>query len=355
METMAAATVGASFTPWLRLVDAGESSLTLVSVLEHEGLAGAHDIEVREGVAYVAGKTGRVAILDVSDPARPSLLSTISTDEESALNNAETVLLVDDTCLLGTNALLALDISHPSAPTITRIVDDERIDRINGMVSWGEHAIAVNKGGYLDVFDISDPREPSLLGVADTRKSGNLRSPHDIARFGDRYLVLPSAGTEMPAYFGIYEVSRTGGQLLPADAWRCIGTVYDSNLAGANRIVVDDRYAYVCCHYSHRLGIIDLADPHEPRLVTTVRTAGYEPDGLAKDGALLFVGAGRTVEVFDVATPDNPRSIAVYSGDPLFSEPEGPGRGNAHDLVVRAGFVYVTAQRDDRIGILKFE
>jgi len=353
LQTMAAAAVGAS-TVGLQTAGADESSLALVSVLEHDGLAGAHDIEVRDGLAYVAGKTGRFAILDVSEAARPSLLSAIGKEDESALGNAETVLLVDDTCLLGTDALLAVDISHPAAPKITHVVDDERIDRLNGMVCWGERAIAVSKSGYLDLFDISNPRAPSLLGVADTRKKGTLRAPHDVARFGDRYLVVPSAGKEMPAYFGIYDVSRGGGEVLPADEWRCLGTVSDSSLAGANRIVADDRYAYVCCHYSHRLGVIDLADPHEPRLVTTVRTTGYEPDGLAKEGDLLFVGAGRTVEVFDIALPDTPRSIAVYSGDPLFDESDGPGRGNAHDLVVRDGFVYVTAQRDDRVGILTF-
>jgi hypothetical protein len=149
-------------------------------------------------------------------------------------------------------------------------------------------------------------------------------------------------------------VSREEGGLLPAGEWRCTGTISAPILAGADRIVTNDRYAYVCCHYSHRLGVIDLVDPHGPQLATIVRTAGYEPDGLAKDGSRLFVGAGRTVEVFDITRPNNPQSIAVYSGDPLFDEPEGPGRGNAHDLVVHAGFVYVTAQRDDRVGILKF-
>jgi len=163
-----------------------------MSVLEDDGVAGAHDIEVRDGRAYVAGKTGRFAILDVSDAAHPSLVSTMSADEEPALGNAETVLLLGDTCLLGTDALLSIDISRPATPSIAHIVDDERVERINGTVRWGEHAIAVSKSGFLDVFNVSDPRVPSLIGVADTRKEGALRSPHDVARFGDRYLVVPS-------------------------------------------------------------------------------------------------------------------------------------------------------------------
>jgi hypothetical protein len=233
VQWLAATTVGASSVPWLQRAGADAPSLTLMSVLEDDGVAGAHDIEVRDGRAYVAGKTGRFAILDVSDAAHPSLLSTMSADEEPALGNAETVLLLGDTCLLGTDALLSIDISRPATPSIAHIVDDERVERINGTVRWGEHAIAVSKSGFLDVFNVSDPRVPSLMGVADTRKEGALRSPHDVARFGDRYLVVPSAGEDMPAYFGIYEVSREEGGLLPAGEWRCTGTISAPSLAGA--------------------------------------------------------------------------------------------------------------------------
>jgi len=334
---------------------ADDAGLSLLAVLEHDSLAGAHDIEVRENLAFVAGKTGRFAIVDVADTKAPSVLSMMNVEDEPALGNAQTVLLTGDTCLLGADALLAIDISDPASPSITHIVEDERIARINGMVQWGDHAIAVNKTGYLDVFDITDPRKPEFLGAADTRKEGNLKSPHDVATFGDRYLVVPSAGKDMPTYFGIYQISEDGEELSTAEEWKCLGTVSDPKLAGANRIVADSRYAYVVCHYSHRLGVIDLAEPGAPQLITTIRTAGYEPDGLALHGDKLFVGAGRTVEVFHVANPAEPQRVALYKGDPLFAESKGPGLGNAHDLVVKDGIVYVTAQRDNRIGILKFE
>ncbi|MFO7974878.1 MAG: hypothetical protein R6V12_09625, partial [Candidatus Hydrogenedentota bacterium] len=196
-----------------------------VSILEHEGLIGAHDIEIRGSLAFVAGKAnqslgrraGRFAVLDISDPTKPSVLSTLSEEDNEGLHNAETVLLVGNTCLLGCDDLLAIDISDPAAPRITARVRHKKVARINGMIHWGKVAIAANKSGYLDVFDITNPHDPQFTGALNTRALGNLHSPHDIARFGSRHLVVPSAGKHVPVHFGIYEVSDNGSAVLPVE------------------------------------------------------------------------------------------------------------------------------------------
>lgn len=334
----------------------------LLSVLSHAGVVGAHDIEVRGGLAYVAGKAnkplgrraGRFAIVDVADPASPAVRGMLSEADHPALHNAETVLLLDDVCLLGADALLAVDISDSAAPRITACVEHEQIERINGMVRWGRHVAAANKSGYLDVFDVSGPRGPVFAGALNTRKTGNLHSPHDIARFGRRYLVAPGAGKDVPVHFAVYEAADAEGTLRPVEGWRLAGVVSDPLLAGANRVVVDARYAYVACHYSNRVGVIDLRHPDAPELVATLPTAGAEPDGLALADGTLFVGAGKCVEAVDISRPARPRPLAHFRGEPLFTLPREGREGNAHDLVVRGGLVYATAQRDGRIGILAF-
>ena len=44
--------------------------------------------------------------------------------------------------------------------------------------------------GWLNVFDISDPKQPTLAAAADIRNRFDVSSPHDIELFGDpRYIV----------------------------------------------------------------------------------------------------------------------------------------------------------------------
>ena len=338
------------------------AAFEFVSVLEHEALIGAHDIEIRGTLVFVAGKAnkplgrkaGRFAILDIADPAKPSVTGMLTEEDDVGLHNAQTVLLMGDICLLGSDDLLAIDIAEPRAPKIVTRVRHQKIARINGMIQCGSAVVAANKSGCLDVFDVSDPREPEFVGALDTRALGDLQSPHDIARFGPDHVVVPSAGKNVPVHFGIYEVSKEGATLLPIENWHLAGTISSETLAGANRIVTDARYAYVACHYSNRIGVIDLAKPRSPELVATLPTVGAEPDGLTLDNGVLFVGAGKTVEAIDVSTPERPVSLAHFEGEPIFSTPKNGRAGNAHDLVVRDGLVHVTAQADGRIGILRF-
>lgn len=70
--------------------------------------------------------------------------------------------------------------------------------------------------------------------------------------------------------------------------------------------------------------------------------------------SLVFAGAGKTVEAIDVSNPESPASLAHLEGEPIFTTPRNGCAGNAHDLVVRDGLVYVTAQPGGRIGILRF-
>ncbi len=126
--------------------------LTLVAVLHDEAaLTGAHDIEIREGLAYVAGKGftrrnlpasgvfpcepgagGSFAIVDVSRPATPKVLW--FADTPLAYEDAETVLPPGPGRLLvGTRDLFLFDVSNPATPLqLAAIEDRPRGDLING-------------------------------------------------------------------------------------------------------------------------------------------------------------------------------------------------------------------------------
>ena len=44
------------------------------SLVDETALAGLHDVELQGDFAFVAGKSGSVAIIEVADPARPRII-----------------------------------------------------------------------------------------------------------------------------------------------------------------------------------------------------------------------------------------------------------------------------------------
>ncbi len=342
-------------------------SFSLVGLLHDDrALNRPHDVELRGDVAYVPGKGGSLAIVDVSDPAKPSLLSSLL-----GLEDAETVLPMGDVLLLGTRDFLAVDVSDPRHPrVIKRISKRPQVDRINGMARRGDHVFAANKSGHVTLFDVSDPAEPALMGVLDTKPRGGLRAPHDIAALDDHIIVV-SAGNSGDLWsphndVAIYRVADPHTHdLLPVEEWTVEGVVKDNgrlsdNLSGANRVALtgDRHHAAVGAFVCDRVGIIDLRNPAAPRLIANMPVGDISATGMTLSGKALFVAGGECVEAIDISDPANPVSIAQYRGGKLFPTRKlifggQPRYDNAHDLVYRDGYLYVTAQNDNQFGILK--
>ncbi len=363
-----------SFTLLTGICSAGDNNkaepFSLVGLLrDDEALNRAHDVELQGNIAYIPGKGGSLAIIDVSDLTKPELLSSLVGIE--GLEDAETVLPMGNVLLLGTRDFLAIDVSDPIHPKIIkRISDRPRIDFINGMTLRGDHVFTANKSGYVTVFDVSDPSDPVLNDVLDAKEHGGLRSPHDIAVFGDHIIVV-SAGNSSDLFsphtnLAVYRVAdpRTH-QLLPVEKWTVEATIEASgklrdSLSGANRVAIthDHRYATVGAFVHSRVGIIDARDPRELRQIANMPVGDIDATGMTISGKALFVAGGECVEAIDITDPANPISIAQYRGGRLFPTRRKmlngrPKYDNAHDLVYRDGYLYVTAQNDNQFGILK--
>ena len=326
------------------------SPLALVSVL-HDDLAlqGPHDIELQGDLAYVAGKWGSFAIVDVSDPRRPEVLGAIT----EGVHNAETVLPCGAYCFLGTNDFLSIDVSDPLHPVVSSQICDPRISDINGMARWGSFILAANKRGFVDLVDASDPTHPTLLDALDTRERGGIESPHDIALAGNHFIIVDQRdGSPLKARTYRFADSAAG-DLLPPDQWDVEGSLEGPDLNGANRVVVSGDYAYVVANHAHRLGVIDIHDTHCLTQIANVPAADEQPDGLTIAGNILCIGAAHSVELMDISVPHKPVSIASSRFPELFSGVSPRGRDSAHDLVVRDGLIYVTAQNDNCIGIIE--
>ncbi len=337
--------------------DAQGPTFSIVSaVRDHRELAGAHDVELQGDHAFIAGKWGAFAVVDISRPSHPRVLGSIT----EGIGDGETVLPLGDVCLVGADALLAVDVADPTRPALLKRVVHPTIRRINGMVRRGAHVLAASKGGDVNVFDIARPRDPRFIGSLDTRKCGSVTAPHDIAVFGNHAIVVDQRRGS-PVKLCIYRIGEHGRDTLwPVDRWVVEGAVKDKRLDGANRIAIRPPHAFVACNHADNVAVVCLENPRRPVVLAVIPTADHSPCGLTRHGDTLFVASERTVEAVSIEDPHRPRSLChltapdVFAGgDPRASDPRRR-RGGAHDLVFRAGLLYVTAQGSDGLGVFRF-
>lgn len=358
-------------------------ALTLAAVLRDEtALAGAHDIEIRNGIAcvagkgftkrnlpasgvfpYEAGKGGSLAIVDVKQPTAPKLLWSASTP--LAYEDAETVLpLGNDRLLVGTRDLFVFDVSDPAKPKqLGAIKDRPTVDTINGFARLGDTVFAANKLGHIFAVDVSVPGTMKLLGARETRASGELTSPHDAALSGDLLVIVSPegfGGKSRPGRLAVYRVADDSNKLLPPERWTRVGKLEHPRLAGANRVMTRGAFAYVGSSLAQNTGradglrsnvsVIDLTDPAQPKLRGSVDfpdAAG--PNGLEVAGNVVFAAGGKTVQAIDVSDPDAPRELSRFTSAKVFSG----GQDDAHDLVFHGGHLFVTAQTSHALVVLK--
>ncbi len=345
------------------------SPFTVVSVWrDTKALARPHDVEVRGSLMFVPGKGGTIAVIDVADPARPKVVWSTRYPK----NDAQTVLVHGRYLMVGASDFFSIHIGDPRRPRVCkRLHDRPRIDAINGMILWDDHVLYANKRGWIGAVDVSNPAEPKLAGALDTRTRGDIVSPHDIARCGWNHIVIVDQRDQSPLKVRVYRVADAMGRtLLPVDKWRPEGAVAGDRLNGANRVAVRGHHAFVACNKANTLAVIDLGNVAEPKTVCVLDLHG-EPSGLGLKGEVVFVGAGQTIHAFDVSNPRRPIELAAFrstkvfptayakvGGKKRYTTKNGVRtvcRGNAHDLVCCHGHLFVTAQSDDQVAILRIE
>jgi len=333
------------------------SAFSVVSVLHDDrAFNRPHDVILQGDLAFVPGKGGSIAIVDVADPTAPRVLWSKLDPEE--LVDAETVLVVGNHLMLGTKDFFSLDIRRPARPVrLTAISDRTRVDRINGMVRRGEHVFAACKHGWVAVFDIRSPAAPRLVDAIDLRKRYGFQCPHDIDAFGDHIVVVDPdyfGRDGNPGKIGVWRVADPKTHTLMAcDRWVLEGRVVSHDLVGANRVQVRGNHAYVAGSQHEkpaRTAVVDVTDPARPRLAAVMPFSDVRgSNGLTVVGNVLFSAGGQTIEAIDISNPNHAIKMAAEKLLDVFPV----GRDDAHDLVYRQGYLYVTAQNSNRFAILK--
>ncbi|MCZ6673837.1 MAG: hypothetical protein O7C75_12965 [Verrucomicrobia bacterium] len=351
----------------LTAATASKEWFSVVSILKHEqALNRAHDVQLSGNLAFVPGKGGSIAIIDVTQPEDSKILWYKRDLEE--LGDSETVLPLGSHLLLGTNDFYSLDIADPENPVFLKKISDRtegRIDKINGMVKRGNTVFAANKSGWINAFDVSDLESPTLAGALNVSKKFDLMNPHDIDSFGEYVIIVD------PRKFGRFPTGKiaifkviddVSGQTLHSDDWVLTGEIEKKELIGANRVQVSGSFAFIACSWNPDapnptpiLGVVDISNPHFPQFVASTPFPDVQgPNGLTIAGKIAFPAGGETVEAVDITDPMNPVKLGSQKLPASNITPDTSRKGdNAHDLVYRDGYLYLSCQSDNSFMILK--
>src|SRR5690606_23142824 len=86
------------------------------------------------------------------------------------------------------------------------------------------YVFSANKGGHIDVFDVSDPDDFTLVGMYDTTAPGDdaMTAPHDCTNWGTTHIVFVNHSADglggEPAV-AMIEVFDSNGDFIPIASW----------------------------------------------------------------------------------------------------------------------------------------
>ena len=169
--------------------------------------------------------------------------------------------------------------------------------------------------GGIDVWDISDPRNPVLVKEWLNEDTVGLPQQHDLGLWNrDGQIVLATVGPSNSVMF--FDVTDIGTELtlLSTITLSAIGGSYNN----VRSVTVQAPYVYAVAR-GNGLYVLDATDPTAPELVTTVpsgKLGGISPTSVHAVGNLLMVSDvfGYGHATVDISDPEDPVLIRTIEG-----------------------------------------
>jgi hypothetical protein len=160
-------------------------------------------IQVLHGIGYFAADTGNggVHIVDLSNPASPKLITQILPMQDGRWGNTVHDLTIDAAgqhlYVPGyptDNSIFVYDVSNPAQPTLLKVFNGSDA-LVHDVTVSGNRLFAAGWNGTSDIFDITNPQVPLLLGtftsgvhtqdVSFSTDAKFVFCPHELAANGD--------------------------------------------------------------------------------------------------------------------------------------------------------------------------
>lgn len=256
--------------------------------------SGVIDVEVQEGFSYVpespatVNDTGRVWILDVSDPAHPVQVSQI----QGILPWSNTPLSIDVSngylylTVPADSGLLIADVSNPESPVISSFYKTG--GRPYDVFVSGRYAYLANGIDGLRIIDASEPTAPEEIGFW----ANNLVAVDVVVK--DSLAIVAAS-----QYLFSLDVSD------PANPVE-LDSILPRQGGGDWKLSVSNDYVYVVGAYNNTdVYIIDISDPSNLKKVGLATERGTGKNGVDSKGIFFYFS-------------DSSRGLFIYRND-LFS------------------------------------
>ena len=286
-----------------------------------------------------------IQIINITDSARPSAVSTIWNSDEIALDDPVALEVYDDGNTVyvmitthNSDTFQIIDITDPASPSVAATLLHGSESALDGALgfdvysdySGNTYAIIVSHfSDTAQIIDITDPASPSA--VATIRDGGNfaLDGPGDVAVYDD--------GTAVYAIVAVYDTDRV--QIIditdPASPSAVITLQNDDDfeLNKPWTVVVHEdvgaTYAMVAARMGNAVQIIDITDPTSPLAAATLRNGeGFKAvapvsfeiyeDANNDAYAILTALGGNTIQIVDITDPTSPFAVTTFRGSDDF-------------------------------------
>ena len=249
--------------------------------------------------------------------------------------------------------LYILDVSDPRNPVrINTLSDGAKVGAI-----WVEGNLCYYTLSYPEsrfiIANVADPRNPFEVGRLNGVSGGDIYKMYyfvylpgfDIIDVSDPSFPIRISHLDLPGWENGVWVNNPFGKAFVADDWEGLQIIdisdptnprVDTSLLKADYsydLVVDRNYAYIA-NYACGLKIIDVSNPTLPREVGTYDTIGrdYIETATARDSFVFMPGRmGVKFKSIDVSDPSRPRLAGISQGTGYIGK----------DMVIKDSFVYV--------------
>jgi hypothetical protein len=321
----------------------------------------ARDVAVAGDYAYIANDEGGLRILDVSDRANPVAVGT-----SDAPTDAWAVAVVDDYAYVADRSgdMHIIDVFDPTSPTLESTFASSVPATLRDVAVTpgpGPAHAYLGASNHLFVVDVTDPSNPSELGLYPTTAQGvaPAGSLVYVAAGDDGLRVIDVSQPHTPSLVDTldtpewaYAVALSGTHAYVADSGsglRIIDISTPSNLSedgfydtpdSAEDVAMTGHYALVADD-ERGLRILDVSAPGAP-----VEEGAYDVPSaawsVAVSGTLAYVGdyymvpgsAGGALRIVDVSDPANPAQAG-------FAELSGRGSG----VALSVGYAYLSGEK----------
>jgi hypothetical protein len=251
------------------------------------GLSDPHGVYVSGNYAYVADYSSGLRVIDITDPANPSVVGTCDTPgfANGVYISGNYAYVADDH-----SGLQVIDISNPANPFVIGSYNPAGV--AYGLYVSGNYAYVADYVAGLRIIDITDPADPSFVGGYDT--PGNAYGVY--VSGGYAYVADGSEGLQ------VIDISN------PANPYK----VGSYNTAGSSRgVYVSGEHAYIADN-NWGLQIVNISNPANPSITGACGTPGAAEGVFVSDEYAYVADGNAGVQVIDVIDPANPSLIGSW-------------------------------------------